>query len=109
LNNEESYKMSYTKSPSFVYLCWLLIIPSTYLNVRLRQLLVAALGQFIPGFCKSVSLSEISEKDCVLTPGRYIGLLEDEDDFDFAEGFANLNKLILPGSKLKKYLFYFHG
>ncbi len=44
----------------------------------------------IPGFCKSVSLDGIREKDYVLTPGRYIGLPEDEDDFDFAERFGKL-------------------
>ncbi len=44
----------------------------------------------IPGFCKSVTLDEIREKDYVLTPGRYIGLPEDEDDFDFAERFGKL-------------------
>ena len=44
----------------------------------------------IPGFCKSVTLDEIREKDYVLTPGRYIGLPEDEDDFDFAERFGTL-------------------
>ncbi len=44
----------------------------------------------IPGFCKSVTLSEIREKDYVLTPGRYIGLPEDEDDFNFPERFAKL-------------------
>jgi type I restriction enzyme M protein len=44
----------------------------------------------VPGFCKSVTLDEIREKDYVLTPGRYIGLPEDEADFDFAERFAKL-------------------
>ena len=28
---------------------------------------------------------EIREKDYVLTPGRYIGLPDEEDDFDFDE------------------------
>lgn len=44
----------------------------------------------IPGFCKSVTLDEIREKDYVLTPGRYIGLADDEDDFDFVERFTKL-------------------
>ncbi len=44
----------------------------------------------VPGFCKSVTLDEIREKDYVLTPGRYIGLPEDVDDFDFAERFGKL-------------------
>jgi type I restriction enzyme M protein len=46
--------------------------------------------QDVPGFCKSISLDEIRQKDYVLTPGRYIGLPEDEDDFDFPERFGKL-------------------
>ena len=34
----------------------------------------------IDGFCKSASLEEISAHDYVLTPGRYVGIEEEEDD-----------------------------
>ncbi len=44
----------------------------------------------ISGFCKSCSLEEIKTMDYVLTPGRYIGLPDDEDDFNFTERFAKL-------------------
>jgi type I restriction enzyme M protein len=46
--------------------------------------------QDIAGFCKSVPLANIKELDYVLTPGRYIGLPDDEDDFDFTERFTKL-------------------
>jgi type I restriction enzyme M protein len=45
----------------------------------------------MPGFCKSCSLEEIKAMDYVLTPGRYIGLPDDEDDFNFTERFTKLN------------------
>jgi len=34
----------------------------------------------IPGFCKSASLEEIAGHDYILTPGRYVGMEETEDD-----------------------------
>ncbi len=44
----------------------------------------------IAGFCKSSTLEEIKAMDYVLTPGRYIGLPDDEDDFNFTERFTKL-------------------
>lgn len=44
----------------------------------------------IPGFCASVPIERVKELDYVLTPGRYVGLPDEEDDFDFAERFTTL-------------------
>ena len=46
--------------------------------------------QDIKGFCASVPLSRVEELDYVLTPGRYVGLPDEEDDFNFAERFNAL-------------------
>jgi type I restriction enzyme M protein len=43
------------------------------------------------GFCKSATLDEIAKHDFVLTPGRYVGAPEEEDDGEpFAEKMARL-------------------
>ncbi|MGZ8935668.1 MAG: N-6 DNA methylase [Methylobacter sp.] len=46
--------------------------------------------QDIKGFCCSASIERVKELDYVLTPGRYVGLPDDEDDFDFKERFTAL-------------------
>ena len=36
--------------------------------------------QDVPGFCKAATLDEIRSHDYVLTPGRYVGAADVEDD-----------------------------
>ena len=51
--------------------------------------------QDIPAFCKSVPLSEIEKNLYVLTPGRYVGTPEQEDDgIPFAEKMQELTALL---------------
>ena len=46
-------------------------------------------------FCKSATLEEIKDNDFVLTPGRYVGTAEQEDDgVPFAEKMQNLTALL---------------
>ena len=39
----------------------------------------------LPGFCKSVDIEEVHKHDCVLTPGRYVGMEAAEDDDELFE------------------------
>lgn len=46
-----------------------------------------------PGFCKSATLAEVSEHGHMLTPGRYVGAADIEDDgVSFAEQFEALRE-----------------
>ena len=67
---------------------------------------VAIQYQDIPGFCASVSIERVKELDYVLTPGRYVGLPDDEDDFNFAERFnalkAEFEAQLIEEEKLNK-------
>jgi len=44
----------------------------------------------VKGYCNSAPIERVRELDYVLTPGRYVGLPVDEDDFDFKERFTQL-------------------
>lgn len=61
-------------------------ITSTYHNWRNPD----GTYEDIAGFCASAPISNVKELDYVLTPGRYVGLPDDEDDFDFNERFTTL-------------------
>ena len=63
--------------------------------------------QDVPGFCKSAALDEIREHGHVLTPGRYVGAEEVEDDDEpFEEKMtrlvAELNEQFAESRKLEK-------
>ncbi|MFA3362421.1 type I restriction-modification system subunit M [Acinetobacter baumannii] len=62
------------------------LITDTYHNWRNKD------GKYedVAGFCASVPLEKVAELDYVLTPGRYVGLADDEDEFDFKERFSSL-------------------
>ncbi|SDX68249.1 type I restriction-modification system subunit M [Hymenobacter psychrophilus] len=44
----------------------------------------------VSGFCMAAPLARVQELDYVLTPGRYVGLPDDEDEFNFTERFTTL-------------------
>lgn len=53
--------------------------------------------QDIPGFCKSASLEEIRKHEWILTPGRYVGAEEEEEDEEAFE--EKMEKLTLELAK----------
>ena len=77
-------------------------IAGTYHNWRSKK------GDYkdIQGFAKCATIEEVKKLNYVLTPGRYVGLPDDEDDFNFAERFAilkgELEKQIAEEDELNK-------
>ncbi|MDP3281324.1 MAG: class I SAM-dependent DNA methyltransferase [Nitrosomonas sp.] len=69
-------------------------IASTYHAWRTSSVIPAQAGiqpyEDIKGFCASVPVERVAELDYVLTPGRYVGLPDEEEDFNFPERFAAL-------------------
>lgn len=60
----------------------------------------------VAGFCKSASLDDIAKNDYILTPGRYVGLPEEEeDDEPFDEKMdrltGELSELFKEGDRLQ--------
>lgn len=59
----------------------------------------------VPGFCKAVTTQEIAEHDYVLTPGRYVGAEEVEDDDEpLGEKIERLTTEIRDGFKKREEL-----
>ena len=61
----------------------------------------------VPGFCKSATTAEIAAHGHVLTPGRYVGAEQIEDDGEpFEEKMprllAELNSLFTESAQLEK-------
>jgi type I restriction enzyme M protein len=64
-------------------------VANTYHNWRAST---SATGKYedVQGFSKSVSIEEVKALNYVVTPGRFVGLPDDEDDFNFEERFTSL-------------------
>lgn len=59
----------------------------------------------VAGFCKSATLEDISGHDFVLTPGRYVGIVhEEDDDVSFEEKMKHLTSTLSKQMEQEKIL-----
>lgn len=59
----------------------------------------------VQGFCKSATIKEIREHDYILTPGRYVGIEEEEDDDEpFEEKMERLTSTLAEQFKKSREL-----
>lgn len=59
----------------------------------------------VAGYCKSASLADIQKNDYVLTPGRYVGIAEEEDDgIPFEEKMKGLSDVLFLQMETSKKL-----
>lgn len=61
--------------------------------------------QDVKGFCKSANIQEVTKHNFVLTPGRYVGIKEEEDDgIPFEDKMAELTTKLAEQMKEEKRL-----
>ena len=60
----------------------------------------------VASFCKVATIEEVAKLNYIFIPGRYVGLADEEDDFNFVERFtflkAELEKQIAEEADLNK-------
>jgi type I restriction enzyme M protein len=78
-------------------------LPKGWIETKLGQIVEIVNG--IAGFCKSATLEEIAEHDFVLTPGRYVGIVhEEDDDTSFEEKMKHLTSTLAKQMEQEKIL-----
>lgn len=66
------------------------LIAGTYHNWRATPDTATGKYEDVAGFCKVASIDEVRKLNYVLSQGRYVGLADEEDDFNFEERFNSL-------------------